>query len=250
MSGGTPEVGVLIALGAGVASFLSPCVLPLLPSYLALITGLPLQQLEAAGSEAGVRARVLASALGFVAGFSLVFVALGASASLVGQLFFEHRSLLQKVGGALVVLFGLVIAGVIRIPALLREWRVKPLAARGGGFVSAALVGMAFSFGWTPCVGPILGSILVLAGTGEGIGQGTLLMGAYALGLAVPFLASALAVERFLRAFARFRRWLRWVDVVAGLLLVAVGLLLMTGYLTLLNAYLIRVTPQWLWKLL
>ncbi len=150
----------------------------------------------------------------------------------------------------LVILFGLSVAGLIRVPALLREWRLMPSQSPGGGFVGSAGIGVAFASGWTPCVGPILGSILVLAGTGESVGEGSLLLGAYALGLGVPFFLSALAVGRFLRVFGRFKRWLPLVNAVAGALLVLVGVLIVSGYLTVLNSYLIRLTPQWLWKLL
>ncbi len=241
---------LIIAAGAGAVSFVSPCVLPLFPSYLAFITGVPLQELQEGGAHAGLRRRVLVNALGFIAGFSIVFLALGASASLLGQLLFDYRQIVQKVGGALVILFGLSIAGLIRAPALLREWRLMPSQSPGGGFFGSAGVGVAFSCGWTPCVGPILGSILVLAGTGKSVGEGSLLLGAYALGLGVPFFLSALAVGRFLRFFGRFKRWLPLVNVVAGSLLVLVGVLIFSGYLTVLNGYLIRLTPQWLWRFL
>lgn len=241
---------LIIAAGAGLISFVSPCVLPLFPSYLAFITGTPLQELRDEAAHAGLRRRILVNALGFIAGFSIVFMALGASASLIGQLLLEYRQPLQKVGGLLVILFGLSIAGVIRVPALMREWRLMPSRSPGGGFAGSTGVGFSFALGWTPCIGPILGSILVLAGTGNSVSGGSLLLGAYALGLGVPFFLSALAVGRFLRFFGRFKRWLGLVNAVAGGLLVLVGVLIFSGYLTVLNGYLIGLTPQWLWKLL
>ncbi len=149
----------------------------------------------------------------------------------------------------LIILFGLHIAGPLKIPALAREWRWIR-SENPGGFFSSAIMGMAFSSGWTPCIGPILGSILVLAGTGNSVEEGILLLGAYAIGLAVPFFLSALAVNRFLRLFARFRRMLPVVNAAAGGLLVLVGVLVVTGYFTLLNGYLIQLTPPWLWRLL
>lgn len=241
---------LVIALSAGLISFVSPCVLPLFPSYLAFITGAPLQELREEAAHAVLQRRALVNALGFIAGFSIVFMALGASASLIGQLLLEYRQPLQKLGGALIILFGLSIAGVVRIPALMREWRLAPSRSAGGGFAGSAGVGFSFALGWTPCVGPILGSILILAGTGSSLGGGTLLLGAYALGLGAPFFLSALAVGRFLRFFVRFKRWLGLVNALAGGLLVLVGVLVFSGYLTILNGYLIGLTPKWLWNLL
>ena len=243
------QVSLVIAAGAGVISFLSPCVLPLVPSYLAYVAGVPLSHLQDASADRGVRGRVLLNSLGFITGFSLIFIVLGASVSALGQLLFAHRLTFQKIGGLLIILFGLYIAGLLKIPTLAREWRLMKWG-NPGGFFSSALVGMAFSSGWTPCVGPVLGSILVLAGTGKSIGEGTLLLGAYALGLGVPFFLSALAVNRFLRFFVRFKRVLPVVNVAAGGILVLVGVLVFSGYLTLLNGYLIQLTPQWLWRFL
>lgn len=231
-------------------SFLSPCVLPLFPSYLAYISGVPLQQILEHGSHAGLRRRVLASALGFIAGFSIVFMALGASASLIGQLLLEYRLGLQKIAGLLVIAFGLSIAGVIRIPAFMREWHLMPSLNPGGGFAGSGAMGVSFALGWTPCVGPILGSILMLAGTGSDPGGGTALLGAYALGLGTPFLLSALAVGRLLRLLKRVGKWLAFLNLASGILLVLLGVLIFSGYMTLLNSYLIRLTPQWLWTLL
>ncbi len=243
------QVSLIIAAMAGVISFLSPCVLPLVPSYLAYIAGVPLSDLQGGSADKGVRARVLLNSVGFITGFSLIFMALGASASALGQVLFAYRFTFQKVGGVLIILFGLHIAGLLKIPPLAREWRLMKWE-NPGGFFSSAFVGMAFSSGWTPCVGPVLGSILVLAGTGKSIGEGTLLLGAYALGLGVPFFLSALAVNRFLRFFTRFKRALRVVNAVAGALLVLVGVLVFSGYMTLLNGYLIQLTPNWLWRFL
>jgi len=243
------QVSLVVAGGAGIISFLSPCVLPLVPSYLAYIAGVPLSELQNGSADKAVQRRLLLNSLGFITGFSLIFIALGASVSALGQLLFAYRLTFQKIGGVLIILFGLYIAGLLRVPALAREWRLmKP--GNSGGFFGSALVGMAFSSGWTPCVGPVLGSILVLAGTGKSIGEGTLLLGAYALGLGVPFFLSALAVNRFLRFFVRFKRALPAVNAVAGGLLVVVGVLLFSGYLLLLNTYLIQFTPEWLWRFL
>jgi cytochrome c-type biogenesis protein len=243
------QLSLIVAAGAGVISFLSPCVLPLFPSYLAYVAGVPLSDLQAGSADKRVRTRVLRNALGFIAGFSLIFITLGASASAVGQLFFPYRLAFQKIGGVLIILLGLYIVGLLKIPALAREW--QPMKWENpGGFFGSILVGMTFSSGWTPCIGPILGSILVLAGTGKSVGEGALLLGAYAFGLAVPFFLSALAVNRFLRFFARFKRALPVVNALAGGMLVLVGVLVFSGYFTLLNGYLIQLTPPWLLQLL
>lgn len=226
-----------LAFAAGLLSFLSPCVLPLVPSYLAYVGG------DAAGARS--RRRALRSSLLFILGFSLVFVALGASASLVGALLRAYREPLIVVGGVLVLLFGLVMLGVVRLPFLFRDARAR---FRGDSSTpwGAVLLGMAFAAGWTPCIGPVLGSILTLAGATGTLSQGVLLLASYALGLALPFFLAALALESFLRFSAAFRRHLPLVERVAGGLLVAAGLLMVSGTYTRLNSYLIRFTPQWL----
>lgn len=234
---------VVVAGGAGLLSFLSPCVLPLVPSYLAYVAGASFGDFQAGGPR-GVRPAVLLNALGFVAGFFLVFVAMGASVSLLGGWLVAYRRLVQQVGGALIILFGLYLLGLLRVPFLMRQVQLK-LPAKPG-VLGSVLVGVTFASGWTPCVGPVLGSVLTLAGTSQTLDQGILLLSAYAAGLAVPFLASALAFGQFLRFFARFKRWLPLVDRVAGALLIAVGALLVLNYMTILNAYFISLTPQWL----
>lgn len=240
------DVTVLLAMGAGLFSFLSPCVLPLVPSYLSYVAGVSFGELEATGG-AGRRRAIALNALAFILGFSAVFVVLGASFSLIGRALFDYQAAIRKVGGVLIVLFGLSLMGLLRLPALMREFRPR-LEKRPAGLVGSALVGVVFASGWTPCVGPILGAILTLAGTAETGTAGIAMLGAYSLGLGIPFFASALAVGTFLRFFARFKRFLRAVDIVAGLVLVAVGVLLFTGYITVLNTYFIRMTPEWLIK--
>lgn len=236
----------LVAFSAGLFSFLSPCVLPLVPSYISFVAGMSLQELRS-GTTGKVQRAILLNAALFIVGFSLVFIALGASFSLLGQLLFGSIDLLRKAGGILIVLFGLYIAGMLRLPFLTREFRVQ-LQSRPAGYLGALLVGAAFGAGWIPCVGPILGSILTLAGTSATAGKGIALLGAYSLGLGVPFLLSALALNGFSRFFQRFRPYMRLVEVGGGLFLVLIGVLLFTGYLTLLNSFLIGLTPAWLWE--
>lgn len=239
-------LSVIVAAGAGLLSFLSPCVLPLVPSYLAYIAGVSFGELRDRPSPS-VRLAVLLNALGFIAGFSLVFIAMGASVSLVGEWLITNRRLFQQVGGALVILFGLYLLGILRLPFLMRQVQL-PLSHKPGGILGSVVVGVTFASGWTPCVGPVLGSILTLAGATQTLGQGMTLLGAYSAGLALPFLASALAVGQFLRFFTRFKRFLPWVDRVAGLILIGVGVLLVMNYMAYLNAYFISLTPQWLLK--
>ncbi|HVM42235.1 MAG TPA: cytochrome c biogenesis protein CcdA [Gemmatimonadales bacterium] len=229
-----------VAFLAGLLSFLSPCVLPLVPSYLSFITGVSgVTELESR------RHLALVHAMLFVAGFSIIFIALGATATELGLLLKSWQAWVERVGGALIVLFGLYTLGVLRIGVLSREARVQ-LSNKPLGFLGSVLVGMAFGAGWTPCIGPILGSILLYASSRADLGEGLRLLAAYSLGLAIPFLVAAWALEAFLRWFQRFRRYVRWVEIVAGVLLVAVGLLLLTGSFTVLSGWMQGLTPGFL----
>ena len=230
------DFSLLVAFSAGILSFLSPCVLPLVPSYIGFLTGLSLDEMSA-------RRRVaFTHALLFLLGFTLVFLLLGATASALGRTLAFHKVWLQRLGGVLIILFGLVCLGVIKSDRLLQDKRVhlqdKPL-----GFLGSVLVGMAFAAGWTPCIGPILGGILGLASAADTFGRGMLLLGAYSAGLAVPFLLAAWAVDRFLAWFQKFRPYLPWVMRVSGLLLILVGVLLITGQFTRLAGFLQGLTP-------
>lgn len=238
------QLSVAVAIGAGALSFLSPCVLPIFPSYLSFVTGLSLQDIQV-GRARGTRRRLVLGAVAFILGFSLVFVSLGASFSLLGNLLYDYQGVIRRVGGALIIVFGLQVVGWLRVPFLLRERRLE-LRRRPAGYLGAFLAGVAFAAGWTPCVGPILGSVLSLASTADTAGTGTLLLAAYSLGLAVPFFLSALAVDRFFAVFDRFKGFLPVVNAVAGTVLILVGALLATGYFTTLAALAIRLTPQWL----
>ncbi len=229
-----------VAFLAGLLSFLSPCVLPLVPSYLSFITGM-----SGVGEIGARRHLALLHALLFVIGFSLIFVALGATATELGRLLVTYQHWLERLGGVLVLLFGLYTLGVFRIAFLSREARVQ-LADKPLGYLGSVLTGMAFGAGWTPCLGPILGSILLYASTRADLGLGLRLLGAYSLGLALPFLVAAWALEAFLRWFQRFRRYIGWVERVAGALLVVVGVLMLTGSFTLLSGWLQSLTPGFL----
>lgn len=236
------QVGILIAVTAGLLSFLSPCVLPLVPSYLSFVTGMTLDDLQ----EGTDRRAVMVHSLLFVSGFTVIFLLMGASASFLGQFFLVYQDWVARVGGAIIILFGLHLLGVFRITALLRERRVQ-LSDKPAGHLGTLAVGAAFGAGWTPCIGPILGAILGLAGTSETVWQGTGLLLAYSAGLAIPFLLAALALDAFLRAFRRFRRWIPVVEKASGVLLILLGLLLISGNFTLLASWLNQYTPAWLY---
>jgi cytochrome c-type biogenesis protein len=231
---------LLFAIVAGVLSFVSPCVLPLLPAYLGYMTGLSAEQL-AEQRDAATRARALGQSLAFVAGLAIVFTLLGASATLLGRLLHQQLAILTQLGGLLVVVFGLHLAGLVRIPLLYRQARADVSAARGRGPLGALLLGAAFAAGWTPCVGPFLGSLLTLASQEQTVASGTVLLFAYALGLGLPFVLAGLATERAISLTRALRPRLRAIEVGSGLLLVAMGLLLLTGQLAQLSALFTRL---------
>lgn len=238
----TESVSLLGALFAGILSFVSPCVLPIVPGYLSFISGVNVGQLKGGDAPAGLARRVGVTSAAFVLGFSTVFVALGAAATLVGYYLQQYKRELGMVGGVVIVLLGLHTAGVLPIKWLLYEKRAevktKPL-----GLLGAYVVGLAFAFGWTPCIGPILGAILLYASQQDTVGEGVLLLSAYSAGLGIPFVLSGLAINGFFAAFGRMRRHMRAVEYVAGALLVGVGLLLMTDRLTLLAGYFAKLFP-------
>lgn len=230
------SLGLALAFSAGLLSFVSPCVLPLVPSYLTFVTGVGFDDL------ASSRRAALVHALLFVLGFTLIFVALGASATLLGRLLIAYRVWITRVGGALVVLFGLYLLGLVRVGAFDRERRMH-LANKPLGYLGTVFVGVAFGAGWTPCLGPILGAILTYTAATADLSRGLPLLFAYSLGLAIPFLAAAVAVERFLETVTRFRPHLARVSQVSGALLVVVGVMMMLDYFTVLATYLQSLTP-------
>jgi cytochrome c-type biogenesis protein len=235
----TDSLGVLVAFTAGLLSFLSPCVLPLVPSYITFITGMGLDDASRARRTALVHAAL------FVAGFSFIFVALGAGATAFGQLLREYRVWIARLGGVLMVLMGLWMLDLIRIGALQQERRVH-LSDKPLGYLGTVLVGVAFGAGWTPCLGPTLGAILLLAASEASLARGIGLLAAYSAGLALPFLLSALALERFLGVFQRLRPHMGRLHRVAGGLLVLLGILMFTGWFERLAAYLQPFTPEFL----
>jgi cytochrome c-type biogenesis protein len=232
-------LGIAVAFAAGLLSFLSPCVLPLVPSYVGFLTGMTLPEMS------GRRRIALLHAICFVAGFSLVFILLGASATALGRALNYYQIWLQRIGGILIIAFGLVCLGVFKVGLLTQEHRLH-LERKPVGFLGSGLVGMAFAAGWTPCIGPVLGAILGLAASSADLTRGMLLLAVYSAGLAVPFLIAAVAVESFLDWFQRFRRFLPWVMRLSGALLIFVGILLVTGEFTRLAGWLQGFTPDFL----
>ena len=237
----TENVTLLAAFVAGFLSFISPCVLPLIPGYISFVSGASLDEMRGAAGPAA-RRHVLITSLAFVLGFSLVFIALGASASAIGKFLLNNVPLLGKIAGALIIVFGLHTMGVFRLRFLETEKRAQT-QRKPAGPLGAVLVGIAFAFGWTPCIGPILAGILVVAGSRETVGEGVLLLGVYSLGLGVPFLLTSLAINRFFSVTARIRKHYRAIELVSGGLLVGIGVLIFTGQLTVIVRYLQPYLP-------
>jgi cytochrome c-type biogenesis protein len=231
----------MIAFTAGVFSFLSPCVLPLVPSYLTFVTGMSLEDLQ----EGVDRRATFVHSLLFVIGFSSIFILLGASASFLGQFLRHYEVWIARIGGVIIVLLGLHLSGVLRLTPLMREKRVH-LNDKPAGYLGTLGVGIAFGAGWTPCIGPILGAILTYGMTQDTMWAGVGLLSVYSLGLAVPFLISSLALDWFLQTFKRFRRWIPVVEKASGVLLILLGILLLTGQFTVLATYLTRFTPAFI----
>lgn len=232
-------LGIGISFTAGVLSFLSPCVLPLIPSYVSFITGLSIDDVQRS------RRVTLAHSLLFIAGFTLVFLALGATATVLGQLLVRHRDWVGRIGGLLVIALGLYLLGAFNVGMFARERRIH-IANKPLGYLGTLVVGMAFAAGWTPCIGPILGGVLTYTASSADLNRGIVLLLAYSLGLAVPFLLAALMIDRFMDLFQRYRGALIWMSRASGILLVAVGILMITGSMTVLTAWLQRWTPEFL----
>ncbi|PKQ29122.1 MAG: cytochrome C biogenesis protein [Actinobacteria bacterium HGW-Actinobacteria-10] len=234
------SVGILAAFAAGVVSFLSPCVLPLIPGYLSFITGYTPSELS---DRSAPWRSVLVPSLLFVAGFSIVFIGLGASASVLGSILMQYRTLLVQLSGALVFVLGFFMLGIVRLPWLYGEARFELGKAKSFGKAAAMVMGMAFAFGWTPCVGPILGSILALASSSGSVSNGVTLLVAYSLGLGVPFIATALLFGQLRGALSWLNRHALAINRVAGILLMVVGALIFTGQLARLAGWLTTILP-------
>jgi cytochrome c-type biogenesis protein len=238
------NVTLLAAFAAGFLSFVSPCVLPLIPGYISFISGASMEEMRGGGDVAPstTRLQIFLTSLAFVIGFSIVFVALGASATAIGKFMFARLPLLSKIAGGILIVFGLHTMGVFRLAFLETEKRVHA-RRKPAGPLGAMLVGVAFAFGWTPCIGPILGGILAIAGSKNSVWEGVTLLAVYSLGLGIPFLITSLAINQFFAAVKRIRRYYHAIEITSGALLVAVGVLIITGQMTLITRYLQPYLP-------
>ena len=230
------SVSVFAAFAAGVVSFLSPCVLPLVPGYISIVSGISLEQLQAERSASMTRTVILNSVF-FILGFSVTFIALGASATFLGQFIMGQMSILYRIAGIIIIIFGLHLMGIFKIPFLYQDKRFHGVD-KPRGMLGAFVLGLAFAFGWTPCIGPILAGILTFASTKETVYQGVFLLAVYSAGLGLPFLLTSLGLNRFLSFYGRFKRHFHTVEVLSGVLVIAVGLLILTNNFTRLSGYL------------
>jgi len=227
---------------AGLISFVSPCVLPIVPPYLCFLAGVSLDELTQGRNDGGVAAKVIGSAVAFVLGFSTVFVALGATASVIGQAVTRYLDVLSVIAGIVIIVMGLHFLGLLRLGFLYREARIQ-VSRKPVGVLGAYLVGLAFAFGWTPCVGPVLGAVLFVAGSEDTLLRGAGLLAAYSLGIGLPFIGAAVFAGPFLRWASRFKRHLGAVEKTMGGLLVVTGLLFVTGQMTVMSYWLLETFP-------
>ncbi len=241
-------VSIFVAFVAGLLSFLSPCVLPLIPSYVFFITGLSLKELTDEAQKKQVTVHALLNSLSFVAGFTVVFCLLGATASLLGQLLFKYQTYIIKGGAVLIILFGIHLTGIFSFGFLQSEKRVH-VRSRKWGYVGSFLIGLAFGAGWTPCVGPILGSILVMASAAETMGKGIGLLAVYSMGIGLPFIAATLMLSKFLHLLNKYRRAVKVFSILSGVFLIIIGILLFTNQFTIISSWLARFTPEFARKL-
>lgn len=232
----------LAAFVSGILTFISPCILPLIPAYISFITGV---SLEAETSKQRTKFVVFLHGLAFVCGFSLVFITLGAGATILGNMLMTNVKWVRIIGGLAIVTFGLILVGVFKIKLLQKEFRyhfkAKPLA----GYFGSVLIGATFAAGWTPCVGPILGSVLILAGTQGSLAYGVWLLSVYSAGLAVPFLAATIAIDRFSAIIKKYGRLTRWAEIVAGLILIVTGMLVISGKLAVISELAVGEYTSW-----
>ena len=233
----TQEISSFIAFSAGLLSFISPCVFPLVPSYVTYITGVSFKELTDAKSRSRLRWVTVSHSLLFIIGFSTIFILMGASASYLGQILARYQYWMMKGGGMLIIIMGIHFTGIINLPFLQMERRFE-LRSKPLGYVGSFLVGIVFAAGWTPCIGPILSTILIYASTSKSFTKGLWLLAVYSMGLGVPFFLSSLAFNSFLSAFERIKRYMKVITLVSGLFMIAIGILFLTDTFREINAYL------------
>lgn len=241
----TNEVTLPLAFLGGILSFVSPCVLPLVPSYVSFVTGISFEELTAEKNDSQLRKVILFNSLMFIAGFSTVFVViLGSSAQLFGTLFMEYQDVIRKIGGLAIILMGIHIIGIINFKILQRDKRLHFFREKPSGLLGSFLVGIGFAAGWTPCIGPILSAIFAVAATSDNPWSGTMLFIAYSVGLAIPFLLTSLGINTFLRHFNKLKRHMRVVSIVTGIFLVVTGVLIFFNSLGIIAGYLNNILPS------
>ncbi len=239
------QVSLFAAFSAGLLSFISPCVLPLVPSYVSYITGLSLEQLADAAERRRFRKAILLNSLLFILGFSSVFIAFGASASFIGQILYQYQDIIRKLGAVLIIIFGFYMLGILKIDFLMREHYLVQFNSRPVGYVGSFLIGTAFAAAWTPCVGPILGAILAYASTTESMKDGIFLLASYSAGLGLPLFITAFSIDSFLNYFKKARVYMRGVSVVGGAFLIMAGVMIYGDSLTRLTSFLERNGIGW-----
>ncbi len=236
------NIGILTAFAFGFLSFISPCVLPIVPGYISFISGVSLNEIESTGNKLKARRKIILNTLFFVFGFSVVFILLGATATAVGQFLLENLPIFSQIAGVIIIIFGLHMTGVFKIKYLQYEKRIhtrtKPL-----GFLGSFVVGLAFAFGWTPCIGPILGAILGIAAQKETVFQGIVLLTSYSAGLGIPFLITGISISAFYNFFDKIKHHFKKIEIIGGILLIIVGILMLTGSLTIIASYLTKWLP-------
>lgn len=232
------EVGIFWAFIGGMLSFISPCVLPLLPSYISFITGISFEELTDHQNKKQIKKLILVNSVMFIIGFSLVFISLGASASFFGQFFITYKDIIRRVGGIIIILMGIHIIGIINFRILQRDKRLHFFREKPAGILGSFLVGIGFAAGWTPCIGPILASILIFAASSETSMFGILLMGVYSIGLAIPFLSTSFGINAFLKHFNSLKKHMRLVSIITGSFLIVMGFLIYTNYFAIISGIL------------
>jgi len=237
-----PQVTLVVAFVAGLLTFLSPCILPLIPSFIAYITGVSFKDLKAEKMREEVRVKTLSHTLLFIAGFSVVFILLGLTATAIGRALFNFQGIIRIAGGALIIFFGLYLLGVIKLDFMTKDHHMK--VRNGSTYVGSFLVGITFAAAWTPCAGPILGSILVMAGTESSVTRGALLLCSYSAGVAILFIITALTINHFLAVFTKFTKFVGYINKVGGVFLIIVGILMATNYMQVIGERLLMMMGQ------
>ncbi|MFA5146553.1 MAG: cytochrome c biogenesis protein CcdA [Candidatus Omnitrophota bacterium] len=228
------NVSYMVAFSAGFLTFLSPCLLPLIPSFIAYITGVSFSDLRDTAKKGEVRKKTVIHSLLFILGFSVVFVLLGLTATFIGKLLFGYQKIIRIAGGVLIMIFGAYLTGILRLDFLAKERRFS-VSTKGASYIGSFLIGVTFAAAWTPCAGPILGSILVLAGTKTDVVSGAKLLSVYSLGIAAPFFMTALLVNSFIEYFKKVQKVIRVINIVGGLFLIMIGALVATNYLAVIS---------------